>query len=86
MRAFGASRLLLVLGDQMQASRAANIEMRYQTLWLSLGTYGMEIKKGKRRYIVNLNPTSARLWRHPRGVAWDAVPEVMVEYIFPELF
>jgi hypothetical protein len=28
-------------------------------------------------------PTSARLWWLPCGVAWDAVPEPMVEYIGP---
>lgn len=32
-------------------------------------------------YIVCLNPTSARLWWRPCGVAWDAVPDQMVEYI-----
>jgi hypothetical protein len=31
-----------------------------------------------------INPTSARLWRRPCGVAWDAVPEPMVEYIYPD--
>ncbi len=36
--------------------------------------------------IVRSNPTSARLWRRPCGVAWDAVPEPMVEYIDREFF
>ncbi len=31
--------------------------------------------------IVSSNPTPSRLWRRPCGVAWDAVPEPMVEYI-----
>jgi hypothetical protein len=30
------------------------------------------------------NPTSARLWQRPCGVAWDAVPEPMVEFIDPD--
>ncbi len=30
--------------------------------------------------IVSLNPTSARLWWSPCGVAWDAIPEPMVEF------
>jgi hypothetical protein len=35
------------------------------------------------RVIAGSNPTSAHLWRRPCGVAWDAVPEPMVEYIDP---
>ncbi len=33
-----------------------------------------------------VNPTSARLWRRPCGVAWDAAPEPMIEYIDPDFF
>jgi hypothetical protein len=29
----------------------------------------------------NFEPAPARLWRRPRGVAWEAVPEPMIEYI-----
>jgi hypothetical protein len=36
------------------------------------------------RLIVSSNPTSARLWLLPCGVAWDAVSKPMVEYIDPE--
>ena len=36
------------------------------------------------RLIVSLHPTSARLRRRPCGVAWDADPEPMVEYIDPD--
>jgi hypothetical protein len=38
------------------------------------------------RLIVSSNPTPARLWRRPCGVAWDAVPEPMVEYIDPDFY
>jgi hypothetical protein len=34
--------------------------------------------------IVSSNPISAHLWGRPCGVAWDAVPEPMVEYINPD--
>jgi hypothetical protein len=37
------------------------------------------------RLVVTLNPTSARLWLRPRGMAWGAVPKAMVEYIDPYL-
>jgi hypothetical protein len=35
------------------------------------------------RLISSSNPTSACLWSLPYGVAWDAIPEPMVEYIDP---
>jgi hypothetical protein len=38
------------------------------------------------RLIASSNPTSARRWRRPCGVAWDAVPEPMVEYIDPGFY
>ncbi len=36
------------------------------------------------RLIVSSTPTSARLWRRPYGVAWDAVPEPIVKHIDPD--
>jgi hypothetical protein len=30
------------------------------------------------------DPTSVNLWRRPCGVAWDAVPKPMIEYIDPD--
>ncbi len=38
------------------------------------------------RLIVGSNPASARLYRRPcaSGVAWDAVPKLMVEYFDPD--
>jgi hypothetical protein len=41
-------------------------------------------RRAGNRLIASLNPISARLWRRPCGVAWDAVPEPMVEYIVPD--
>ncbi len=38
------------------------------------------------RLVVSSNPTSARLWRRPWGVAWDAVAEPIVEYIDPDFW
>jgi hypothetical protein len=41
------------------------------------------VKAGNHLMIVRSNPTSAHLWWRPCGVAWDAVPDPMVEYISP---
>ena len=41
------------------------------------------------RLIVSSNPTPVRLWRRPRGLVWDSIPEsreLMVEYIIPEFY
>jgi hypothetical protein len=52
-----------------------------------LGFFGMvpgwwsRRRVGHRLIIASLNPTPARLWLRPRGVAWDAVPILMVAYI-----
>jgi hypothetical protein len=44
------------------------------------------VHRAGNRMIASSNPASARLWRRPCGVAWDAVPEPMVEYIDPGFF
>ncbi len=41
-------------------------------------------RRAGNRLIVSSNPTTARLWLRPRDVAWDAVPESMIEYIDPD--
>jgi hypothetical protein len=38
------------------------------------------------RLIVGLNPAPTLLWWRPCGVAWDAIPKPMVEYINPDFF
>jgi hypothetical protein len=60
--------------DETGGSGQLNIYVRCK------GRRGLVVRRrAGDRLIVSLNPTSARLWQLPRGLAWDAAPEPMVK-------
>jgi hypothetical protein len=44
----------------------------------------MVMASGWQSFDRQFEPYLRALWRRPCGVAWDAVPEPMVEYIDPD--